>query len=243
MKKLKVTGILFFAFLNIASISEAAYGPYISIDFGGYTRRLEENCSQCLVPGTNIPLYKIYGNGDSTQLLAKLGMDLRYLDIYFSFGGSSLKIDEFDGFNGKMSPAIGGGFKVLMYESPTYEHFNLFVNPDIIYFKTSDTIQIFSQSLGFVLENHDISWTEYGVKIGGSARYDFLEPYGGISLSFLNGNESGPVFGSADFKESDNLGFFFGAHYYLDPAGRASLYGEIAGGDNNYLKVGIKSRF
>jgi hypothetical protein len=94
-----------------------------------------------------------------------------------------------------------------------------------------------------VIESHEISWTEYGIKFGGSARYDYFEPYGGISLSFLNGVESGPVFGTADFKESDNFGFFLGANYYFDPTGQASLYGELGGGDSGYVKVGIKSRF
>jgi hypothetical protein len=243
MKKFKFLITLSFFLLNIVSIAEAAYGPYLSFDVGGYSRRVEESCSQCVDPITLLPVLKIYGNGYSTRLLGKLGMDLQFLDVYLSFGGSSLKVDEFDGFNGKMSPAVGGGVKIIMYEAPTYEHFKLFINPEFFYFKTSDNIQIYSQSLGYIIESHDILWTEYGVKIGGSARYEFLEPYGGVSLSFLNGNESGPVFGSADFKESDNLGFFFGANYYLDPTGRASLYGEIAGGDNNYLKVGIKTRF
>ena len=130
-----------------------------------------------------------------------------------------------------------------MFQSPFYGHFTLFINPDVIYFKTSDTIQFFSQSQGWITESHDISWTETTVKIGGYSRYDAFAPYGGISLSFVNGQETGDVFGRADIKERDNLGFFLGANLYFDPAGRASFFGELGGGDNNYIRAGIKSRF
>ncbi|MBI1819666.1 MAG: hypothetical protein HYR81_04995 [Nitrospirae bacterium] len=172
-----------------------------------------------------------------------MGLDLHILDFYLTFGGSTLIVDEFDGFHGKMSPAIGGGFKILMYESPTFEHLKLFINPDVIYFKSSDTIQFYSLSLGYVTESHDISWTEYAIRVGGSSRHGPVEAYGGIKLSFVEGQETGPVFGTADFKEMDNFGLFFGAHFDLDPRGMASFFGEIGGGDSAYLKVGILSRF
>ncbi|MFI5305563.1 MAG: hypothetical protein ACHQYP_12315 [Nitrospiria bacterium] len=247
MKKLSYIGVFILSLLTLPSPGEAAYsysieGPYVSFDVGSYTRRIEENCSQCVDPFGN-PLLKVYANGDSTRLLAKLGLRAGLLDAYVTVGGATLSIDEFNGFHGKMSPAFGGGINLLMYQSPLYGHFTLFLNPDIIYFKTGDTIQFFSQSKGWITENHDISWTETTVKIGGYSRYDGFAPYGGISLSFVNGQETGDVFGSADIKERDNLGFFLGLNLYFDPAGRAAFFGEIGGGDNNYLKVGIKTRF
>ncbi|MBI1822608.1 MAG: hypothetical protein HYR80_00600 [Nitrospirae bacterium] len=243
MKNFLVMNITALILISIVSKAEARYGPYLSLDLEGNSRRVEENCIQCIDPNTGLPALKFYGNGDSTRLLARLGMDLRPLDIYLTFGGSTLTVNEFDGYHGQLAPTFGGGIKIRMYESTSYEHFNIFINPDIIYFKSSDTIQFISQSLGVITESHDVSWTEYGVKVGGSARYDFMEPYAGISVSFLDGEASGPVFGTADFKERDNLGFFLGANYYFDPTGQASLYGEIGGGDNGYVKVGIKTRF
>jgi len=247
MKKLICIGVFISSLLILPSSSKAAYsysleGPYISFDVGAYSRRIEENCSQCVDAFGN-PLLKVYGNGDSTRLLAKFGLRAGLLDAYLTLGGANLSIDDFNGFQGGMTPAFGGGIKLLMYQSPDYGHFTLSLNPDVIYFKTSDTIQFYSQSLGWVTENHDVSWTETTVKIGGYSRYDGFAPYGGISLSFVNGEETGDVFGSADIKERDNLGFYLGANFYFDPSGRASLFGEFGGGDNNYFKVGIKTMF
>ncbi|MFI5304202.1 MAG: hypothetical protein ACHQYP_05330 [Nitrospiria bacterium] len=245
MKKVLYFGFVMISFLTFSPVSRAAYfndGPYFSLDVGSYSRRIEENCPNCVDQFGN-SLLKVYGNGGSTRIMAKMGIRTGFLDGYLSLGGSTLSIDEFNGFNGSMGPAFGGGLKILLYESPSYEHFTLFLNPDVIYFKTSDTIQFYSQSQGFITENHDISWTEYSVKAGGSARFGPFEHYGGVSLSFVNGQETGDVFGSADFKERDNLGFFLGTNLHFDPTGRASFFGEIGGGDNNYLKVGIKTMF
>jgi len=245
MKKIFCFGFFIISFLTFSPISQAAYyddGPYLSFEVGGYSRRIAENCPNCTDQFGNSML-KVYGNGDSTKILAKFGIRTGLLDGYVTVGGATLSIDEFNGYQGGMAPAFGGGLKILMYESPSYGHFNLFLNPDILYFKTSDTIQIYSQSQGWVTENHDISWTEYAIKVGGSARYGPFENYGGVSLSFLNGQETGNVFGTADFNERDNLGLFLGTNLFLDRTGRASLFGEIGGGDNNYLKVGIKTRF
>ena len=248
MKKIFYFGFLIISLLTLplpvtAASAYSEDGPYVSFDIGGYSRGIVENCSQCLDPVTGLPILKVNGWGASTRVLAKLGLRLNFIDAYVTLGGATLSIDEFDSFHGEMAPAFGGGLKILMYQSPTYEHFTLFLNPDILYFKTSDMIQILSQSQGYVTENHDISWTEYSLKIGGSARYGMFEPYGGVSLSFVNGQETGAVFGNANFNETDNLGLFLGENFYFDPSGRASIFGEIGGGDNNYLKVGIKSRF
>jgi len=245
MRKFFCFTVSIISFLTYSTVIQAAYlngGPYLSFDVGGDTRRIVENCPQCVDAFGN-PLLKVYGNGDSTRLLAKLGIRAGYFDAYLTFGGATLSIDEFNGYDGRMAPAFGGGLNIIMYQSPEYGHFNLFFNPDILYYKTSDTIQFFSQSMGWITENHDISWTEYTFKFGGSARYGPFENYGGISISFVNGQETGNAFGTADFKESDNVGLFLGANFYFDPTGRASIFGEIGGGDNNYLKVGIRTRY
>jgi len=245
MKKKFYFAVFLISFLTYSPLIQAAYfndGPYFSFDAGGNSRRIQENCSQCRDPLDN-PLLKVYGNGDSTRLLAKIGLRAGFLDAYITLGGATLSIDDFNGYQGGMAPAFGGGFNIDLYESPGYGHFTLFFNPDALFFKTSDTIQFPSISQGWVTENHDISWAEYTIKIGGSVRYGPYENYGGVSVSFVNGKETGQFFGSADFSASDTLGLFLGANFYFDPAGRASLYGEIGGGDNNYLKVGIRTRF
>ncbi|MBI1822453.1 MAG: hypothetical protein HY036_05050 [Nitrospirae bacterium] len=244
MKKLKKLVFLSLILLTFSSVTEASVGPYLSFDIGGYSRRLEEtnpNFANSL---------KFFGTADSTRLLAKLGMDLNFLDIYATVGGSTLIIDDFDSYHGKMGLAYGGGLKLVMYESPTYEHFKLFINPDVIYYKTNDTIQTYSVSAGaFLTQNHEISFTEYGIKVGGSAQYDLFEPYGGIVLSSLSGQETAVSgqdiwrFGTADIKERDNFGLFLGANIYFDPSGRSSLFVETGGGDSGYFKVGIKTRF
>jgi hypothetical protein len=229
--------LFWISLLFLATVADAANGPYLDLELGGGTRRIQEDCPQCQDQFGN-PLYKVYANGDTTRLLARIGLTLERFDIYVTGGGAALTIDEFNGYDGKMAPAYGGGLKLTLYESPGYERFNLYVNPDILYFKTSDTIDW----NGFI-ENHDISWTEYGVKIGGSARYDYYEPYGGVELSYVSGQETGPNFGTADFKERDNIGIFLGANYFFDVTRRAAIYGEIDLGDTNNLKVGIRSRF
>jgi hypothetical protein len=249
MKKILFTGLTLLSLLwGVSPDAKAANdeGPYLRVDVGGYSRRIEETCSQC------VDILKGYGYADSTRLLMNLGIHTGFLDAYATLGGATLSIYEFDGYHGKMSPVFGGGFKMLMYQSPTYEHFTLFINPDFIYFKTRDTI-LFDSCQGItpctknisvpIIESHDISWTEYAIRVGGSSRYGLVETYGGIKLSFVEGQETGPVFGTADIKEMDNFGLFFGAHFDLDPRGMASFFGEIGGGDSAYLKVGILSRF
>jgi hypothetical protein len=245
MKKILFTGLTLLSLLwGVSPDVKAANdeGPYLSVDVGGYSRRIEETCPQCVDAFSN-PILKVYGYADSTRLLMNLGIHAGFLDAYAILGGATLFINEFDGYHGKMSPVFGGGFKILMYQAPTYEHFTLFVNPEVLYFKTSDTILFNSISLGTVIESHDISWTEYAIRVGGSSRHGPVETYGGIKLSFVEGQETGPVFGTADFKEMDNFGLFVGAHFDLDPRGMASFFGEIGGGDSAYLKVGILSRF
>lgn len=247
MKKLIHIGVLFLSILTLPSVSKGAgsyldVGPYISFDVGGYSRRIMENCNNCSDGYGNIVL-KAPGNGDSTRVLAKLGFRADLLDFYLTFGGANLSIDDF-GYQSDMAPAFGGGFKILMYQSPSYGHFSLFLNPDVLYFKTNSTVQFYpATSSVLITENHDISWTEYTLHVGGSTRYGPFETYGGVSLSFVNGEESGPQFGTSDFNERDNVGLFLGANVFFDPSSRASIFGEIAGGDNNYFKVGIKTMF
>jgi hypothetical protein len=125
MKKILFTGLtLLSLFSGISPDAQAANaeGPYLSVDVGGYSRRIEENCTQCVDASGN-PILKVYGNADSTRLLMNLGIQAGFLDAYATLGGATLSINEFDGYHGKISPVIGGGFKILMYQSPTYEHF------------------------------------------------------------------------------------------------------------------------
>ncbi|MHB8484096.1 MAG: hypothetical protein ACYDBV_15475 [Nitrospiria bacterium] len=238
MKIISFLGVFLSSVLIFSSLAQAAEGPYLSIDVGEYGRRIEETN----VNGANS--IKFYGTTDSTRVLTKFGFDLNFIDLYFILGGSTLTIQDFDGYHGNMGLAYGGGFKILMFQSPTRERFSLFLNPEVLKYTTNDTIQIFSQSQGLITENHEISLTEYEVKAGGSARYDMIEPYGGVRYSWVSGQETGgPQFGTADIKEMDNLGLFLGANFYFDPSGRSSLFGEFGGVDVNYFKVGIKSRF
>ncbi|HXN05806.1 MAG TPA: hypothetical protein VN944_01945, partial [Nitrospiria bacterium] len=130
--------------------------------------------------------------------------------------------------------------------SPTYEHFKLFFNPEAVFYSTSDIITTCTGGSGcpsFVIEQHDIRWSEYTFKFGGSARYYVWGPYGGVKVSFVNAQETAPVFGTGDISEVDNIGLFFGAKFYLDPRGKAFLYGEFGGGDSDYFTVGLRSRF
>ncbi|MHB8482617.1 MAG: hypothetical protein ACYDBV_07785 [Nitrospiria bacterium] len=244
MKKILFLVHLFFPLIIFSPLVKAySDGPYVSVDVGGYTRGITENCPKCVDPMTGLPILKVDGTANSTRLLAKFGVRTGLIDTYLTLGGASLSIDEFNGFSGQIAPLIGGGFKILMYRSPTWEHFTLYVNPDVFYYKTSDTLLIQSQSLGAVTENHDISWTEYAIRVGGSARYDMVEPYGGVELSFVNAQETGPVFGSADIRQQNILGYFLGGRYYLDPSGQVALFGEFGGGDTDYFKIGIQTKF
>lgn len=236
MKKLFLT--LSFVILTVLypAVPVFAEGPYISFDLGSYSRRIQETN-----PGfAGSPVF--YATADSTRLTAKIGANLGGLDVYLIAGGATLSIPDFDGYAGKMGPLFGAGLKLALFESPTYEHFRLFFNPEAIVFSTSDVIFTYTGG-GPVLEQHDIQWSEYTFKFGGSARYYEWEPYGGVKVSFVNGEETAPAFGTGDISEVDNIGLFFGANFYLDRRGKTLLYGELGGGDSDYFTVGLRSRF
>lgn len=247
MHKLPYIGWIVFLLAICPSISEAAFsytieGPYVSLDAGGYSRRIVASCLQCNNVSGTAPL-KAYGYSDSTRILGKFGLRANLLDAYLTFGGGTLSINEMNGFQGGMAPVFGGGFNLLLYQSDLYGHLTLYVNPDVVYFKTSDTVQVYFQSQRWITENQELAWTETIVKIGGFSRYGNFASYGGISVSVVNGEETGNVLGSADIKERDKVGLFLGANFYLDPSGQPLLFGEVGGIDNNYFKLGIKAIF
>jgi hypothetical protein len=90
--------------------------------------------------------------------------------------------------------------------------------------------------------DEEISWTEYAVSLGVKGRYEGFRPFGGLRVSKIDGTDR---IGSqtAEIRERDMLGFFFGADIPLDRVERTAITVQISGVDENAFRVGYKVAF
>lgn len=213
-------------------------------------------------PGVNFQ-----GNAVSTRFLAKIG--LRFFDrieIYGRGGGADLSISDFNDFDARVAPIYGGGVHIDLYQGPRPDRIKIFLDGSFLYFVTEDKIQIpdCPESIDLNHECEDaeiisrladekIRWREGAISAGGSFRHDYFEPYGGIRLSSLRGedeldtkpdiNFSHLHHQDIDLDEDNNFGIFFGTNIYLDRNEKSAISLEVSAIDQFAFTAGFKVVF
>lgn len=195
---------------------------------------------------------KTDGWATSAQLLGKLAVDLTpNFQIYGVGGGSTLDVNEFDGYSadtllpqeGGQNLAFGGGVKFTFYPKTFRAPVKLFIDLSYLQFKSED--MIFFPPAGENV-NESIRWKQYVGKIGFSGRQGFIESYGGLRVSFVQGKDHIPTSTQTldlNFTEDIPVGIFFGTDIYLDRGGHSALFIEASFIDENSISGGVKFRF
>lgn len=207
--------------------------------------------------------FTVSGDAVSTRLLAKVG--LRFFDrieIYGKAGGADLSISEFNNYDSTPAPAYGGGIRLDLYQGSRPERIKIFLDSSFLYFATEDTIQILDcptsscpNGAGILprMSDEKIIWREGAISAGGSFRHDYFEPYGGVRLSFVRGDDKldikadknfpTPLALKVDLNEDNNFGIFFGTNIYLDRNEKSALSLEISAVDQFAFTAGFKVNF
>lgn len=206
--------------------------------------------------------FKVSSDAVSTRFLAKIG--LRFFDrieIYGKGGGADLSISDFNDYDARPVPAYGGGIRLDLYQGPRPEGIKLFLDANFLYFVAEDTIQILDCPLSSCsdsdlrprMANEEIRWREGDISAGGSFRHDYFEPYGGVRLSFVRGDDilevkedtnfPDPLNLKVDLDEDDNFGIFFGTNIYLDRRDKSAISLEFSAIDQFAFIAGFKAAF
>ncbi|HET6464974.1 MAG TPA: hypothetical protein VFH55_05115 [Nitrospiria bacterium] len=233
--------------------------PYFQINVGVYSRDIVEQSSA-------LTTFKVNGTADSTRLIAKAGVNLGdVLNLYLQGGAADLSIDEFDNYDASMSGAYGGGLRINLYQAPYQGGPNLFFEGNYLHSSTDDHVQVQRDCTGLsgcpvapnnflpTIAKETIQWDEYTVLMGASGRYFDMGPYGGIRLSKVDGkdrvraapdsNFTTSLQATADVKERDNFGIFFGTDVFLDRSGKTALNFEASLFDVYSFQAGIRTTF
>ncbi|HTN42732.1 MAG TPA: hypothetical protein VMN77_02930 [Nitrospiria bacterium] len=233
--------------------------PYFQMNVGVYSRDIVEKSSA-------LTSFKVNGTADSTRVIAKAGVNIGdIVNLYLQGGGADLTIDDFDDYDASMNGAYGGGMRINLYREPYRDGLKLFVEGNYLHNSTNDKTQIARECTGLpncpapsnnffpTIADETIQWNEYTFLMGGSVRYFDFGPYGGIRLSKVDGKDrvrSGPdanfttnFTATADVKERDNFGVFFGTDVFLDRAGKTALNFEASLFDVYSFQAGIRTTF
>ena len=241
-----------------------AFSPYIQLETGISSRDVVEDV-EVVIDGEVVG-HKVKGDAVSTQIIAKAGIELwRVLSIYALGGGTTLSIDEFDGFDSRLQGLYGGGVRLNFYNSPHRDQLTLYVEGEALRFSADDHVVALvvcsagngcSADTGLGIETNfkeTIDWNEYTIRIGGSGNLGGIRGYGGIRLSQVDGTDKlkaspntdfpGGVSETLDLEEDDNFGIFFGLDLFLDRSEKSSVYFDISIIDRDSFKVGIRRSF
>lgn len=192
----------------------------------------------------------------SLRLLGKLGMRLSdRVHFYGLMGLSDLEVDDF-GFRGDLSGTYGVGIHIQSnrnaVHSPFAEYRYLRVKPkDTVRFAPSvDADGDGLVDLGELLADEEVSetleWVEHVLRLGVRGKYDPLEPYGGIQLSWVQGTDTIPARDQtirAAFEQDASLGVFLGTAYSLSDKHGVTLFIEGSLLDQRALAGGVRAAF
>ncbi len=220
-------------------VAQAAAPPVsFGVELGPVSRDIEEEGN--LVVGTQ------RGVADSTQLTARLSLQVAPpLIVFGEVGVADLSVDEFQDYRSDLHLLYGGGLRVLLSEGGYGQPVTVYSDLKFSRLKTNDQICAANCNDPVVFPtfvDEDISWTEYVVSLGVKGQYEGFRPFGGLRISKIDGTDR---IGSqtAEIRERDMLGFFFGADIPLDRIERTALTIQISGIDENAFRVGYKVAF
>jgi len=258
MKQVLITAAVLLPLVFWTSQARAVE-PYLQINVGTYSRDIEEKSSA-------LKTFKFDGTADSTRLIAKAGVNIGdVLNLYLQGGAADLNIDEFDDYHASMNGAYGGGLRINLYQEPYRDGLKLFAEGNYLRYTTNDSVQTLvtcttdngcpantGGDLARIVKD-TIQWNEYTVLMGASGRYFEMGPYGGVRLSKVDGKDrvrAGPDSNfttnftvTADVKQENNFGVFFGTDVFLDRAGKTALNFEASLFDVYSFQAGIRTTF
>jgi len=234
-----LVGVMLVGLIGSAVPAWAAAPPVsFGVELGPVSRDIEEEGD--LVVGTQ------RGVADSTQLIARLSLQVAPMLIAFGqIGLADLSVDEFQDYRSDLHPLYGGGLRVLLSEGGYGQPVTVYSDLKVLRVKTDDRICVANCDDPVLLPtvvDEEISWTEYAVSLGVKGRYEGFRPFGGLRVSKIDGTDR---IGSqtAEIRERDMLGFFFGADIPLDRVERTAITVQISGVDENAFRVGYKVAF
>lgn len=229
--------IIFIFMLSLYPVEKAYSAPFtFQLDIGVLSRDIVEE-------GGQLVGFNISGDAVSTRILAKFGVSpSERLQIYAQIGATDLSISDFNNYDADLSLAYGGGLTLTMYRSPAPPVLSLFADVNVLRFVSQDKVETIVAGSP-VVQDEEITWTEYVFAIGVSSRHMGLEPYGGIRLSFVDGKDELSQSGELDFKEDSSFGLFLGANIFLDPSEKTALRIEGNILDQYSISAGVRVGF
>ncbi|MBI3607886.1 MAG: hypothetical protein HY207_07960 [Nitrospirae bacterium] len=240
--------------ISFESVAAAASPISFGMDLGVVSRDIEEE-------GMQISGGTVRGTADSTQLVARLGVEVvPSLILFGEVGSADMAIDEFDSYRSDMHLLYGGGARFVLAHSTYPQRFSVYSDVKVSRLKTNDQLLVprcssacDTTTATFVddLSDEELSWTEYSVSLGVKGQYEGFRPFGGLRFSKLDGSDlvhsvaNQGLFpdSRADVREVDSVGFFIGTDILLDPQERSAITIQLSGIDENVFRVGYKVAF
>lgn len=203
---------------------------------------------------------EVKGTADTTSIAGQFAVGIvRGVSVYGEVGAVDVGVDEFDGYQSAFNPLYGGGIRLSVPANRYAGSVVFFSDLRARHVSSSDrvTTLVCTANCGDPLTevvvsdtvDEDLKWWEYTFKFGASGRYTDIRPFGGIELSKLDGTDtvrsvsSGLLDQELDVRESNSIGFFFGADFLLDPQGQSAVTVEVDAIDRYAFKVGFTVGF
>ena len=231
--------------------AHAASSVSFGMELGVVSRDIEEEGGLAL--GT------FEGVADSTRITARLSLGLAPgLDVFGEVGGADLAVDEFDGYRSDMHLSYGGGIRLSLAKPSFPQQPAVYADFRATRLATNDRLVVeWCDNPSDPLcptttprpSEEDLAWTEYAVGIGVRGVLQGLRPFGGLQFSKLDGTDmvrsvDGTQLESrAEVRESNSVGFFFGADFPLDRSEQSAITLKFSGIDENAFRVGYKVAF
>jgi hypothetical protein len=247
---IRVTGVVAML-LALAAATPAAAAPPVSfgIEVGVVSRDIEEEGG--LVVGT------ASGVAESTRLTARASVALAPgMALFGEVGGADLAVDEFDNYRSDMHLSYGGGLRLSSADAMYPQQPVVFADFRVSRISTDDQMVrdwcVDSACLTVAprLLDETLAWTEYAVSFGVKGRLQGLRPFGGLQVSKIDGSDHiRPADGGAlvesrsEVRESDSVGFFFGADIPLDRQEQTAVVIKFSGIDENAFRVAYRVAF
>ncbi len=235
--------------LALAAAGPAAAAPPVSfgIEVGVVSRDIEEEGG---LAGGTVPLI-----ADSTRLTARASVALaKGVALFGEIGGADLAMED-EGYRSDMHISYGGGIRFSSVGSAYSGHSVVFADLRVSRVSTNDQLVLDwcddSSCTTFTSRpsEEDLSWTEYAAGFGVMGRLQGVRPFGGLQFSKIDGTDharaidGSPNEARSEVRESNSVGFFFGAEIPLDRQEQTAVVIKLSGIDENAFRVGYRVAF
>ncbi|MFZ5875399.1 MAG: hypothetical protein ACOYXU_03210 [Nitrospirota bacterium] len=202
------------------------------------------------------------GTADTTGITGQVAVGIvRGVSLFGEVGAADVAVDEFNGYQSSFNLVYGGGLRLSAPMNRYAGSALLFSELRARRITSSDQLMtlVCTQNCFDADPNNDVEsseavdedldWWEYTIKVGVSGQYDNVRPFGGIEVSKLDGTDSvdfvDPTLSdqTLDVRESNSIGFFFGADILLDRQGQSAVTIEMSAIDRYAFRVGFNVGF